>query len=634
MLFLFWIGMFSCTSKSNKHTDTSEDLTCSYDDVILEMNKLSFDSQTHCQELSLGPQIFGNGDMSIQFEAQEDSRIWKPIITAQTDSIFRGFSLSGTYKLQGQDPTLLWKQGYQSWWWSGITELSDIEFDENLMPLVGGDGDGISATDETPFSSWWVGLVGKSDGDSIIVGALSSSKTKFWMAVDENNIWATWGLRGENIHLNAGDTLELDPLFLQGGIDAYDLHVEYAMAAVEHTQKPLPVSQPPIGWATWYTYYEDIDENIIRNNLDVVVELQQNPSVETPQVFQIDDGWQIRWGDWQANEHFPSGMQVLADDIKNQGLTPGLWMAPFYVSLESEVFELHEDWWVRDEQGEVIRFSNLGSGNYAIIDVTHPQAGIWMQEQVAQQKEDGWSYLKLDFLYAGAQEGQRYADVTGMEAYHIGMELLRQAVGDGFFLACGAPMLPSLPYADAYRTGADIGFGFDPGPRREYLRWQVRSTAARSWQNGIWWWNDPDQILTREPFDEIEVTGSIAANLLSGGSWFLGDELFGIPEDRLLLQVHPTLTSRRGLRSRPIDPLLFISGPDLGPVSERNDPNDNVPLVWELEDGSLVMINLGDTIVEITPPSQEEFFSTYVFQSTEALSELMPGQGAFWPSSD
>ena len=65
-----------------------------------------------------------------------------------------------------------------------------------------------------------------------------------------------------------------------------------------------------------------------------------------------------------------------------------------------------------------------------------------------------------------------------MEAYHIGMRLLREAAGDGMFLACGAPMLPSVGYADAFRTGADIGFNFDPGPRHEYLRWQARATAS------------------------------------------------------------------------------------------------------------------------------------------------------------
>ena len=41
-----------------------------------------------------------------------------------------------------------------------------------------------------------------------------------------------------------------------------------------------------------------------------------------------------------------------------------------------------------------------------------------------------------------------------MEAFHIGMEYLKETYGDAFVLACGAPMLPSLGYADA-RTGAD-----------------------------------------------------------------------------------------------------------------------------------------------------------------------------------
>ena len=63
---------------------------------------------------------------------------------------------------------------------------------------------------------------------------------------------------------------------------------------------------------------------------------------------------------------------------------------------------------------------------------------------------------QIDFLYAGAQVGERYADVTGMEAFHIGMEYLKEAADDAFFSLRGAPMLPSLGYADAFRTGADI----------------------------------------------------------------------------------------------------------------------------------------------------------------------------------
>ena len=60
--------------------------------------------------------------------------------------------------------------------------------------------------------------------------------------------------------------------------------------------------------------------------------------------------------------------------------------------------------------------------------------------------------------------------------------------------------------------------------------------------------NDPDHPNERT-FDDIEVTGSVAANILSGGSWFLGDELFGITEDRLHLQLHPTVISKQAIHN-------------------------------------------------------------------------------------
>ena len=53
------------------------------------------------------------------------------------------------------------------------------------------------------------------------------------------------------------------------------------------------------------------------------------------------------------------------------------------------IFSEHNDWWVLNEEGDPITYSNLGSGEYAIIDVTHPDAGPWMRDQVARQKQNG-----------------------------------------------------------------------------------------------------------------------------------------------------------------------------------------------------------------------------------------------------
>jgi len=577
-----------------------------------------------CSSLSLSPQILSVGELSLRWEQNENTIT--PILTAERDAVFSGLVLSGEYSLNGNQPTRLWKQGYQSWWWSGITELSTPEYDELGIPLVGGDDNGVSATDEKPYSSWWQGLVGKPDGDSLLIGALSATKTRVWTAFSEEQLWIVWGHRGDSIVLEAGEELTLDPIWIHTGRDAFDLHVQYAKKAAAHHNLEPRQDRPPVGWATWYTFYADIDEEIVRGNLEVAVELAENPELEPMSVFQIDDGWQKHWGDWTAAEGFPSGMEQLASDIRAAGFDAGLWMAPFYVSTEADIFEEHDDWWVLDENNEPITYGNLGTGNYAIIDVTHPDAGPWMRDQVARQEQQGWNYLKLDFLYAGAQRGKRYMDVTGMEAFHIGMQYLHEATGDAFFLACGAPMLPSLGYADAFRTGADIGFDFDPGPRHEYLRWQTRATMARSWQNQIWWWVDPDQMLLRTPFDGPQVRGSIVANLISGGSWMIGDDLRTVEREKLELALRKDILSLSGQQVRPIDPLLYLSGPDIGPVAELATPDDEISPRWLMADGTELLLNMTDRSLSIDATGGTELFS----QETERSRSLQSGEGEIW----
>jgi hypothetical protein len=581
---------------------------CSTDSMLTYDGKNFSLPADSCNSINLTPRMIKTGDVSLHFEQLENG--WQPVITAQTQSTIQAVILEGELTLEGSSPTRIWKQGYQSWWWSGVSDLTEMEFNtETSLPIVGGDGDATSATEEKPYTSWWNGLLGKNDGSSLFVGALASTKTKFWTAFSENETWIVWGARGENINLQAGEELRLDPVWIKTGTDPFSLHRQYAQHAAGFHNLDARTDKPPVGWATWYTFYENISEEIILSNLDEATSLAMDTQLEPMFVFQIDDGWQKHWGDWTANDQFPSGMEALAVQIQQAGFTPGLWMAPFYVSVETETYQEHDDWWVRDETGNPIHFSNLGSGDYVIIDVTHPQAGPWMKDQVEARVADGWDYFKLDFLYAGAQEGSRYADVTSIEAFHIGMEYLMEALDGRFLLACGAPMLPSLGYADAFRTGADIGFGFDPGPRREYLRWQLRSTAARSWQNQLWWWVDPDQILLREPFSIEELTGAITANIVSGGAWIIGDDLTTIQEERIAFGLDKETVSFRGIISEPLHPLKYASVIDLGPVSALTNPDLNPPLIYRLSNGHTAYINLGDSPIILDNISGTEFFS-------------------------
>jgi len=54
------------------------------------------------------------------------------------------------------------------------------------------------------------------------------------------------------------------------------------------------------------------------------------------------------------------------------------------------------------------------------IDVTHPAAANYLRSVMEAIREWGIDYVKADFLYAGACEGRRHDEVTGVEAYRRG----------------------------------------------------------------------------------------------------------------------------------------------------------------------------------------------------------------------
>ena len=228
----------------------------------------------------------------------------------------------------------------------------------------------------------------------------------------------------------------------------------------------------------------------------------------------------------------------------------------------------------------------------------------------------------------GAQEGERAEAITGMEAYHRGMARMRSAAGDAWILACGAPMLPSVGYADSFRTGSDIAFESDPDPKQGFYRWQARATAARAWTHGRWWWIDPDQLVIREPLDEAQVRGALVSGVVAGGTWLLGDDLVALDEERLALALDPELTSFLGGQAVPTDPLLAVSVLDGGPIVEASLVDDVVPTHWVLEDGTVALLNLGEGSVEVEGPGGVELFTGETADA--GTRTLAPGDGELW----
>jgi alpha-galactosidase len=177
-------------------------------------------------------------------------------------------------------------------------------------------------------------------------------------------------------------------------------------------------------------------------------------------VLQIDDGWQIKVGDWLPNSKFKKGMRHLADVIsKKHRRTPGLWLAPLIAQESSDLFQTHPHWFLRDKSNQLVSAGfNWFDPLYA-LDVTHPEVISFLTELMRCVVHDwGYTYLKLDFLYAGALEGDRYDKTkTREEAMSFCLSYLRQAMGsDTFFLTCGVPIMPGLAVSDAMRIGPDV----------------------------------------------------------------------------------------------------------------------------------------------------------------------------------
>ncbi len=202
-------------------------------------------------------------------------------------------------------------------------------------------------------------------------------------------------------------------------------------------------------WCSWYSLYAWVNERLVLKALRDYGDMPFD-------VFQIDDGWQQAHGDWEANAKFPAGMKSLAEKIAATGRTPGLWLAPFMVSPHSRLARDHPDWLLKDENGQPLSAGLTWSGHPLGLDVTHPEVLEWLDQLIRKVRSWGYGYLKLDFLYIGGMIGKLYKDIPREAAYRNALQVIREAAGDAYLLACGAPILPSLGLCDGIRIGPDV----------------------------------------------------------------------------------------------------------------------------------------------------------------------------------
>ncbi len=312
---------------------------------------------------------------------------------------------------------------------------------------------------------------------------------------------------------------------------------------LHHARVTAPVA---LGWWSWTAYYFGLNEGAALTNAEWLAE-NLRPYGYT--FFHIDEGYQYARGEYTTPdaELFPHGMASLERKITNLGLTPGIWTAPFEVSERSWVFTHHPEWLVKNAAGHPIHLGKVDGKQdqlYA-LDTTNPGAQQYLHDTYRTLTRD-WNlrYIKLDFMEDSGVEGMFYRpNTTALEAQRIGLQTIRDAVGDSVLLdKDGSEMLNPVGIVDMGRISQDTGHTF--GSSKD----AATGIAARFFMNRNYFVADPDafnastQVIEdhvwhggRKPLSSDEGMVSVALSAVSGGLFEIGDDLptLGKSPDRL-----------------------------------------------------------------------------------------------------
>ncbi|CAK4067332.1 glycoside hydrolase family 36 protein [Vibrio sp. 16] len=295
---------------------------------------------------------------------------------------------------------------------------------------------------------------------------------------------------GEGTYPQDWSTTALESIVCLQGDSMSQLYTEYSkLIAKHHPVRAGVEAKAPIGWCSWYAYYAEVNQDNIYHNLEVM-----SADAKQLEYVLLDDGYQAFMGDWLTpSDKFPSGVRAVIEAIKAKGKKPAIWLAPFIAQPESELFKQHPDWFVKHQDGRLLKAEEVTYAGWRctpwyVLDTSNPEVQEHLTHVVRVMREEwGIELFKLDANYWGTLKGQRYqTGTTGIEAYRMGMEAIAEGAGDAWILGCNAPMWPSLGLVDAMRVSDDV-------ERNEHRFEQIaKETFYRSWQHRKLWQIDPD----------------------------------------------------------------------------------------------------------------------------------------------
>lgn len=304
---------------------------------------------------------------------------------------------------------------------------------------------------------------------------------------------------------------------------------------------PPPARQPRAGWDSWYVFSHVIDEDLIRKNLHDLVDHFGAYGLNS---LEVDLGWEMEWGSWREfPPGFPSGMTALADEIRQAGLEPEIWMSSFNAMDGSTVLEAHPDWVASYEPIMHV----LAQPGAVPLDLSRPDVIDFVRSTGEEAAAWGYGSTKFDFAYYWMFANALHDPATTLvESFRRGMEAYGEGFGKDGFLINILLMGANYGLVDSMRVGIDTWacWGDDPqekcpeasqttGYSAMGIRPAVKTLARRYYYNNVVWVNHPDQVFFRDHLGLVpqRTWGTLVA--LSGAVISLGEEAASMTPDEI-----------------------------------------------------------------------------------------------------
>lgn len=353
--------------------------------------------------------------------------------------------------------------------------------------------------------------------------------------------------------------------------------------------------KPPVGWMTWYAVKFNASEKTVLENTKWMAENLKKYGADAV------------WVDWEwyhkdlkgvrddgvdsfhpDKEKYPNGLRYVSDEIRKYGFVPCLWVGFVNDPAENE--------YIKENPEIVLLHKQEWCGQY-FFDFSHPKfLNEFLPKALSQVDEWGYDAVKFDTLPLTIEKHEKYhanmynPDLSTRDAFRGVIKKTREVLGyDRYMMSCCGWMDEDILWAcdmfDGARVGGDI-FNW-----KEFIEQGIGRTARFYPLHNTVFYNDPDNVVIREEFNNIEQAKSrVAFVSLLGLPVTLGDNLPELPEERVELL-------KRGI------PVMDIRPMDICRVTPKDVLIINLAVGKEYEEYNVV------SVMNTTSSNKEEYVS-------------------------